>query len=336
MQHAPLDIPRIVLAPMAGGPSTVELAAAVCEAGGLGFLAAGYVSATDMVAQVERLRSVTDAPFGVNVFVIREHAVDAAALADYLRSLEADARLLGVAVGAARFDDDGFEAKVDALVRARVPVVSFTFACPGSETVAALQAVGTQVWVTVTSPEEADLAIAAGCDAVITQGSEAGGHRSSFHDDGGQQALATLALVHELAGRVSVPIIAAGGIATSTDVEEAVAAGAAAVQCGTAFLLSEEAGTHPVHRAAIASDAATAFTRAYTGRTARGVVTDFMRDHADAPCAFPHIHYATAPLRAAARDAGDAHRVNLWAGTRHAVARQGAAAAIVRSLMGDT
>jgi nitronate monooxygenase len=332
MQRSGPPIPAIVQAPMAGGPSTVELAAAVCGAGGLGFLAAGYVSAEEMATQTRQLRAATAAPFGVNLFMIRETTVDHATLAAYLGALEPEARRLGTHVGQPRFDDDGLDAKVAALVAAPVPVVSFAFGCPETATIRELRQAGSQVWVTVTSGAEAELAVAAGCDVVVAQGAEAGGHRSAFEDDGGEGALGALSLVRELVARVSVPVVAAGGIATQADVTVALAAGAAACQCGTAFLLADEAGTHPLHRAAVSSDASTAWTRAYTGRTARGVVTDFMREHPGAPDAYPQVHFATAPIRAAARAAGDRERMSLWAGTRHQLARSCSAGAVVRSL----
>ncbi|MCW2920909.1 MAG: Nitronate monooxygenase [Thermoleophilia bacterium] len=327
------EIPTIVLAPMAGGPSTVALAAAVCEAGGLGFLASGYLGAAKMAAQVEEMRAVTARPFGVNVFLVRETEVDEGALAAYLASIQPDAQVLGVEVGAARFDDDDFDAKLDVLLASPVAVVSFTFGCPEASQMRALHDVGTRVWVTVTSVAEARIAVDAGADAVIAQGASAGGHRASFFDDGGDGALDTDELVTALTKEVDVPVIAAGGIADATDVSRLRELGARAVQVGTAFLLADEAGTNAVHRAAVASRGETGWTRAFSGRTARGIVNDFMREHPDAPIAYPQVHHATAPLRAAARAAGDPGRTNLWAGTRHEFARAMPARAIVQLLL---
>src|SRR5687768_6537909 len=121
------QFPKIVCAPMAGGPSTVELAAAVGDAGGLGFLAAGYLTPDAVAAQIAELRSCSTAPFGVNVFVVREVDVDQHALGNYIASIEPDARLLRSEVGRPSFDDDGFDEKIELLLRERVPVVSFTF-----------------------------------------------------------------------------------------------------------------------------------------------------------------------------------------------------------------
>lgn len=325
-------IPRIVLAPMAGGPTTVELAAAVCEAGGLGFLAAGYLDWTRVADQVDQLRALTSAPFGVNLFVIREDPVDEERLRRYLEAIAPDADRLGCDLGAPRFDDDGFDPKVAALLEAKVPVVSFAIGCPPVEVVRALQQGDTSVWVTVTSLADAELAIATGCDALVAQGAEAGGHRSAFVDDGGLDAPTTIDLVRALSATTDVPVIAAGGIATAGDVRAVIDAGASAAQCGTAFLLADEAGTHQLHRDALTSGNPTAFTRAYTGRTARGIETRFMRDHPDAPSAYPHVHHATSAMRTAARETGDPECMSLWAGTRHALARSAPAAEIVRAL----
>lgn len=327
-------VPEIVLAPMAGGPTTVALTTAVCEAGGLGFLAAGYLTAAAMVEQVHELRARTARAFGVNVFLMEERDVDHEAVAAYLETLAPVAARLGVELGAPRFHDDEYAAKVAALIELRAPVVSFTFACPARETVAALQAAGSQVWVTVTSPAEARIAAEQGVDALVAQGGEAGGHRGAFNDDGGADALDAQELTRALVDGQDLPVVAAGGVATADDVRRLRTAGAVAVQVGTAFLLADEAGTGGLHRDAVRRDLPTAFTNAFTGRTARGIVNAFMQEHAAAPFAFPHVHHATAPLRAAARRAGDADHVHLWAGTRHHLAEPRPAADIVHALQG--
>lgn len=326
------ELPAVVCAPMAGGASTVELAVAVAEAGGLGFLAGGYVSAEALAQQTSQVRARTDRPFGVNIFLVRETHVDEPALERYVASLEPDARRLETEVGTPVFDDDGFDEKVALLLADPAPVVSFTFGCPAASTVGALQAVGSQVWVTVATLGDARLAAASGCDALVVQGIEAGGHRAAFDDDLGEAACDTISLVREVAMRTSLPLIAAGGIATASHAWQALEAGATSIQAGTAFLLTPEAGTSALHRAMIGSDRPTRLTRAFSGRTARGIDNAFMRRHPDAPIAYPQIHHATSPIRAAARAANDPESVNLWAGTRHGEARAVAAADVVRAL----
>lgn len=339
-----LGVP-IILAPLAGGPSTPELAAAVSGAGGLGFLAAGYLSADALGERIERTRTLTDRPFGVNLFVPGP-AAPAEAFTGYVAGLESE----GLAVGAPKFDDDDWDAKLALLEASPVAVVSFTFGLPGEEVVARVRATGAEVWVTVTSPEEA--ARAAHVDALVVQGSEAGGHRGSWVDAPDLTPIGLHALLQLIAesraargGDASAggegsrggeapwpPLVASGGIATAAGVRAALALGARAAQVGTAFLRAPEAGTSQAHRDALATDRPTALTRAFSGRLARGIRNRFMDAHPDAPLAYPEIHYATAPVRAAARKAGDADLINLWAGEAHQLAEARPAAEIVRRL----
>ena len=318
-------IPSVVLAPLAGGPSTPELAAAVANAGGLGFVAAGYLRPDAFAEQLAQARTLTDRVLGANVFVLEERQVDAEALAVYTKELESEGEL-----GEARFDDDWLEEKVAAAIAGGVSVLSTTFAPPPSWVVDAAHAADVQVWATVAGTEDAKTALAAGADVLVAQGAEAGGHRAGF-DDGDERDVPLLDLLAQVRG-LGVPVVAAGGIVDRASADAARAAGATAVQAGTAFLLCPEAGTYPVHRAALKEAGATAVTRAFTGRRARGIVNRFMRDHPDAPSAYPHIHHLTAPLRAAARATGDHERVNLWAGTRFADAREVAARDVVAAL----
>jgi nitronate monooxygenase len=319
-------IPPVVLAPLAGGPSTPELAAAVADAGGLGFLAAGYLSPDVFVDQLRRARELTDGFVGVNLFVVEAKAVDEEALAAYAVELESEGEL-----GEATFDDDWLEEKLDAAISVGVDVLSTTFGPPPVGLVDAAHAAGIDVWATVASLADARVAVADGADALVVQGLEAGGHRA-FFDDLDEVDVSLLELLESTHREFRTPLIAAGGIADRATAEAARASGAAAVQAGSAFLLCPEAGTHPVHRAAVKHGGETAVTRAFTGRRARGIVNRFMREHRHAPSAYPQIHHLTAPLRAAARAAGDADRLNLWAGTRFAEARDEPAAAVVERL----
>ena len=316
----------IVLAPLAGGPSTPELAAAVADAGGLGFLGAGYLSAEALADRVRSTRALTgrDA-IAVNLFVITGEPSDPAVYADYVAALGPDA-------GEPRFDDDEFDAKVDALVADPVPVVSFTFGVPPTEAITRLRRAGSEIWMTVTSTEEAMHAEVATADVLVLQGAEAGGHRGTFTDD---DTLPTpiVELVESVRAISDLPIVAAGGIATSEHVQRVLDAGAKAAAAGTAFMLAPEAGTWAGHREAIAKGTPTALTRAFTGRLARGIRNRFMLEHPDAPSAYPEIHHATAPIRAAGRKRGDADVVNLWAGVRHARTVERPASETVRALL---
>ncbi|WP_191094097.1 nitronate monooxygenase [Nocardia colli] len=328
-----LTVP-IVLAPMAGGPSTPELTVAVTEAGGFGLLAAGYLSAADTAARIAATRAATGSPFGVNLFVPGP-AASPTEFAGYLAELASE-----YPVGDAKYDTDDWDAKLDLLVADPVAVVSFTFGCPTAAEIDRLRAVGTESWVTVTSPAEARIAIERGADVLIAQGAEAGGHRATFVDrpaDDDTDPLSVLALLQLLIAATDQPVVATGGISTGAGIAAALAAGAAAVQLGTVFLRCPEAGTNPVHRAALTADTPTMLTRAFTGRRARGLRNQFMVEHsATAPAAYPEIHYATAPLRAAARSAGNPDNVNLWAGQTHTLAPELPAGELVRTLAAET
>ncbi len=323
----------IVLAPMAGGPSTPELTVAVGEAGGLGLLAAGYLPADELARRIAATRAGAPLPFGVNLFVPGP-ATPPAEFADYLAELGRDHEL-----GAPAHDTDDWAAKLDLLVADPVAVVTCTFGCPDAAEIARLRAVGTEVWVTVTSVGEARIARDAGADALIAQGAEAGGHRANFIDrvaDDPVDPLGLLALLQLLRAHVDLPIVATGGLSTGAGIAATLAAGAAAAQLGTVFLRCPEAGTNPVHRAAVGSAEPTALTRAFTGRRARGIRNRFMDEHsAGAPVAYPEIHYATAPLRAAARAAGNREEVNLWAGQTQSLSPELPAGELVASLARD-
>jgi nitronate monooxygenase len=323
----------IVQAPMGGGPSTPALAAAVSEAGGLGFLAAGYRTPDAVRAELAELRGLTDRPFGLNQFAPGPASTDAAALERYADALRAEAARLGVEPGEPRHDDDHWEAKLELAREERVPVVSFTFGCPDAAVVRSLQDAGCAVWVTVTTPEEATAATAAGADALVVQGVEAGGHRGT-HDAATAGDIGLLALLQLVGAVTELPLVATGGIATGRGVAAVLAAGAAAAQLGTAFMLTPEAATAAAHREAFGGGAPTALTRAFTGRTARGIVNRFMREHeTDAPLAYPEVHHLTAPLRSAARGRGDADGFHLWAGQAYSLAVPGVPAGeLVRGL----
>jgi nitronate monooxygenase len=316
---------------MAGGPSTPQLAAAVSEAGGLGFLAAGYRSAEEMGKEIGVMRELTDAPFGINLFCGAERPVDEDALTAYADSLAADAERYGVSLGEPRFDDDFLEAKLDLLYELRPEVVSFTFGLPETRVIERLHEREVAVWVTVTEVAEAELAAAAGADALVVQGVEAGGHRGSFEDLEGSGEISLLALLRLIAATVELPLVGAGAVSDGAGVAAVLAAGGSAAQIGTALMLSPEAGTSEAQRRAFAGAAPTALTRAFTGRRARGIANEFMRRHeADAPLAYPHVHHLTAPLRAAARTAGDPEAINLWAGEGYRLARAEPAGELVQ------
>jgi nitronate monooxygenase len=347
------ELPHPVLqAPMAGGGSTPELAAAVSAAGGLGFLAAGYRTPDEVREQIARTRRLTGAPFGVNVFVPGPDPDGAAAAAAaYRAELEksGEAERYGVALPAdPGWDDDHYRAKLDLLAELAVPVVGFTFGCPDPDDLVLLQSAGSEVAVTVTSAGEALEAVRAGADILVVQGPEAGGHRGSFtpgrddRDDSAPEPTLgrLLAEVRESleAEEVRPAVVAAGGMATGADIAAVLAAGADAAQLGTAFLVTPESGAHPLHKAALGDPAATtAVTTAFSGRPARGIANRFLVAHgATAPrdC-YPRVHHLTSGLRRASAGAGDAGGMALWAGVAQARVRALPAAELVAALVAE-
>jgi nitronate monooxygenase len=266
---------------------------------------------------------LTSERFGVNLFLLAETPIADTVVARYAEALSDEEVRSSVPLGQPRFDDDAFDAKLEIVLDEQPAIVSFTFGCPSSEIVDALHDREITVWVTVTDPDEARRATDAGADALIAQGVEAGGHRGSFDDLDGHGELSLLPLLRLTRQATGLPLVASGGIADGAGVAAALAAGARAVQIGTGFMRCPEAATSPVHRDALAQPAVTALTRAFTGRRARGITNQFMRDYGSvAPSAYPHIHHLTAPLRAAARKAQDRHRINLWAGEAHMLAAE--------------
>lgn len=329
----------IIQAPMAGGPSTPALAAAVSAGGGLGFLAAGLTTADRLREDLDAVRAATDAPFGVNLFLPSPEPGDPAAIAAYAERIRPLAEAAGVELGAGEWDDDGYPEKLEVLFEpGRLPaVVSFVFGCPDAEVVERLQAAGAEVWVTVTQVDEAEQAIAAGADGLVAQGAEAGGHRGGFTDDDREPVP-----VHELVAQVAavrpadVELIGAGAVMSGAHVADLIAAGADAAQLGTAFLLTPEAGTGETHRAAVGAPGPTGLTRAFSGRRARGIVNAWQSGPGEgAPSAYPALVRLTAPLRAHGAKTGDRDLMNLWAGERHHEAVAEPVAAILAELVAE-
>jgi nitronate monooxygenase len=320
---------------MAGGPTTTGLVIAAAEAGAVGILAAGYKTPAEMQAEIAAVRAATPAPFGVNVFVPGEAAPDPEALEAYIATLEKEAADLGATLGAPRWDDDDYGAKLDTLLAAPPPLVTFTFGCPAHDVVRTLQAAGSLVAVTVTTAAEAVLAQRAQVDALCVQGIEAGAHRGSFvNDDRPGQDHPLAALLADVRRNCDLPLIAAGGVADSEGVASVLAAGASLVQLGTAFLRCTESGAHPVYKAALADPrfTSTAVTRAFSGRRARSLVNGFVRAHEAVPPAYPEINHVTRPLRAAAAAAGDPDRMSLFAGEGFRRAEERSAGEIIEQL----
>jgi nitronate monooxygenase len=276
----------------------------------------------------------------VNIFAPSDDgpSMQSAATA-YAELLAPWAAAAGVELGEPRYDDDAFSAKVEVLTELAPAVVSFAFAWPPADAVARLKEAGVEVWVTLNEPDELDWAVELDVDGVVLQGWEAGGHRGGPQDSGRPQP-GISALLAQVVGRARgtgrLGVMAAGGVMTGDRAAELLAAGADAVALGTAFLACPEAGTAPVHVHELTHRDETTVTRAFTGRSARALVSTWTQLFSDAaPAAYPHVHHLTAPLRAHGKATGEAELVHLWAGEGHAEVRGGSAAELARLLYAE-
>lgn len=334
----------ILQSPMAG-VSTPEMAAAVSEAGGLGALGLGNLDVSAARKMIAATRELTDRPVNVNLFCHRP------AVADRDREAAWIARL------APRFAEFGAspperlqeiyrsfvadEAMLAMLLEERPAVVSFHFGLPSAERIAALRGAGMVLLATATNLREAQAIEAAGLDAVVAQGSEAGGHSGVFEPGSADERLGTVALTHLLVQHVSIPVIAAGGIMDGAGIAASLALGARAAQLGTAFLLCPESAADKGYRAALAvgADQGTVVTSAFSGRPARSLVNRFTAATQAASLEsipdYPIAYDAAKSLHAAARAKGEYGFGAQWAGQGVAMCRSLPAGELVRVLQAE-
>ena len=331
----------IIQAPMAGAQASA-MAIAVSNAGALGSLPCAMLGAEAMRSELMAIKAQTAKPFNVNFLCHPQPTVDAkreaawrAALAAYYRTFGIDASSVRTEPGRTPF---GREA-ANVLAEFKPAAVTFHFGLPSAELLARVKSLGSKVFSSATTVDEARWLEAHGVDAIIAQGFEAGGHRGMFLSEDLTTQVGTFALLPQLLRAVRVPVIAAGGIADARGVAAALALGAAGVQIGTAYLLCPEATIATVHRAALKSDAArhTALTNLFTGRPARGIVNRIMRElgpmSAAAP-AFPLATSAIAPLRAKAESQGSGDFSPMWCGQNASGCKEIPAAELTRELAG--
>jgi nitronate monooxygenase len=325
----------VLAAPMAGGPTVPALVLAASEAGSAGFLAAGYKTPEALAAEVAEVRATTEA-FGVNLFSPHWVPVDPAAYAGYRELLLPLAASYGVELPVTPVEnDDHWQGKVDVLLDAAPPVVSFTFGLPEPAAARALRQAGSVLVQTVTSPDEARLADEAGMDALVVQSAYAGGHSGTFTPERPVARTPLSDLVSAVRAVTELPLVAAGGVSDSADVAAALGEGARAVAVGTLLLLADEAGTNPGHRAGLSGGdrGPQLTTTAFSGRPAGAVMNGFLAAYdGKGPLGYPALHYLTSPIRKAAAAAGNPEHVNLWAGAGHRQAMQRPAGEILRGL----
>ncbi len=332
----------IVLAPMAGGVGTPALVAAVSNAGGLGSFGAGYLPPDALRAAIREIRGLTDRPFAVNLFIPEAgrrapSPEEIAAANEALRPLRDE---LGLPAPDRIAPPPAFADQLAVVVEERVPVFSFTFGALPAAEVRRLRAAGLVVVGTATTVREGRILAGSGVDAVVAQGSEAGGHRGTFDGAPEQGLIGTLALVPQLVDAVKVPIVAAGAIMDGRGVVAALALGAQAAQMGTAFLAAAESGAHPRHKEALLAppeEDRTALTRAFSGRMARGIRNRFIVEveRRGAILPYPAQNTLTQDIRRASARAGRPEFLSLWAGQAAALARARPAAEIVRDVVAE-
>lgn len=320
----------IIQAPMAG-VTTPELAAAVSNAGGLGSLGVGAMNAEGARKAIRATRALTNKPFNVNVFCHEPAHADAAVEKAWREWLEPAFAQFG-ATPPATLNEIYTSFLVDRdmqtmLAEERPAVVSFHFGLPAADTMAELRRAGIKLFAAATNLDEARQAEAAGVDAVVAQGIEAGGHRGIFDPNAADERLGTFALTRLLVRALSVPVIAAGGIMDGAGIVAALALGAQAAQLGTAFVAAAETSIDEGYRRALLSEAAqhTTFTKAISGRIARSMVNRFtaLGDDPQAPNspAYPIAYDAGKALHAAAKAKGEYGYGAQWAGQAAALAR---------------
>lgn len=339
LRQLELSVP-IIQAPMAGGPTTPGLVAAVCEAGGLGSIAGGYLTPGALEENIAAVRSMTHRPFAVNLFIPERptwNEADAVQAQERLNGVRAQ---LGIPPQSApaELPDEAFTQKFEIVLAARPRVLSFTFGALCREQIDALHDRGIRVFGTATTVAEGIALANLGVDAVVAQGAEAGGHRGTFLTPFADALVGTMALVPQMCDAITRPVIAAGGIMDGRGVAAALALGAAAVQMGTAFLTTVEAGTHPAYRAAIlqSEDTSTTLTCAFSGKPARGIKNAFIADYEQSPgdvMPYPLQNAMTRDIRQAAGRQGDPRFMSMWAGQGAKLARPERAGELIERVM---
>jgi nitronate monooxygenase len=336
----------IIQGPFGRGSSSVRLTAAVSNAGGVGSFGANDLAPADVFNTALEIRKFTDKPFVLNLWVSTFDAegdsLDEATYERLMKVLAPYYRELGVTPPpkpnqTAR----SFQDQVEALLEARPPAFSFVFGIPSPHILRACRERGIVTIGGAATVDEAIALEAAGVDMIVASGFEAGGHKTSFLRPSDESLVGTFSLVPQIADKVDVPVIAAGGIADGRGVAAALILGADAVQIGTAFLACEESGAHPLHREALFHEQArhTVLTRAFTGRLARGIGNRFaaeMKSHDSALAPYPAQSWALAPLRAAAVALGRTDLINLWAGQSASLLRHRTAGELFAALVRET
>ncbi len=332
----------IIQAPMAGGATTANLVAAVANAGCLGSLGAGYLAPDEISKTIKQIRELTQRVFAVNLFVPEPHV----ATKDQMRTACDAINQCALELNIETQPIEGpyapsFENQIAMLLREKVPVVSFTFGIPGADIIQKFKANGTVIIGTATTLAEATALQEAGVDAIVAQSSEAGGHRGTFLDSAEGALVPLSKLLQQLIGKISLPVIASGGIMNGKKIAAVMISGAAAVQMGTAFLTCAESGIHPKYKHILLEQKQdnTTLTRAFSGKMARGINNQFiqcMQSKTDAILDYPIQNALTKIMRAKAKEVNAVEFMSLWAGQSAALCRDVSAKELINQLISET
>ena len=329
----------IIQAPMAGGTTTPALVAAVSNAGGLGSIGAGYMAPDDLAGAIAETMRMTSKPFAVNLFSPQPFQIDEERIEQANARLDVFRQELNIERPAPpKHYAQPFEDQFETVLEAGVAVFSSTFGQLDAGRIKALQDHGTCVIGTATTVDEARALAEDGVDMIVAQGSDAGGHRGTFMGSAEQAMIGTLSLVPQIADTVDIPVIASGGIMDGRGMAACRMLGAAGVQMGSAFLTCTESGAKPAHKSALLESRgrATAVTRAFSGKAARGLTNRFIEHMAPIEAALPDYPVQngwTKDIRAAAGKADRDEFMSLWAGQAASLARSMDAAELVDTLM---
>ncbi|WP_430789987.1 NAD(P)H-dependent flavin oxidoreductase [Virgibacillus flavescens] len=342
LENIDLHIP-IIQAGMAGGISTPKLVAEVANAGALGTIGAGYMSASSLRNEIEQVKQLTNKPFAVNLFATNLEAF-ASDLAPMQRVLDKFRKELEIEDGLKNVKVyDYLQEKIYVIIEQDIPVVSTAFGVLSSVLIERLKKNNVILIGMATNLEEAKLLVESGYDIIVAQGFEAGGHRGTFdikkYPNG--CSIGLLSLVQEFLESLHVPIVAAGGISTKEQIDALLSMGAAGVQLGTRFLVAKEAGTNTAYRRELikSSSLDTTITKAFSGRPARAVRNRFIKELESSDCEllpFPIQNELTKDIRAASKEFTKAEYQSLWAGQGvGSIVEEASAADILAALIGE-
>ncbi|WP_160723698.1 NAD(P)H-dependent flavin oxidoreductase [Bacillus sp. USDA818B3_A] len=336
----------IIQAPMAGGVTTSKLVAEVSNGGGLGMIGAGYMTPVQLREQIREIKQLTTFPFGVNLFVPNEFKVSENEMKSANQFLNPIRQQLNLHQSdnfkLPNFNDvlEKFIEQIKVVIEEKVPICSFTFGIPSKNLIAELKQSNIILMGTATTVEEAVENEKAGMDIVVAQGSEAGGHRGNFINRSQDSLIGLMSLIPQVADKVSIPVVAAGGIMDGRGLMASICLGAMGVQMGTAFLTCVESGAHKVHKDAIlhSNEDQMVLTRSFSGKSARGIKNQFileMQKHETLLPDFPVQNTLTQDIRKTSAAQNNQEFMSLWSGQSPSLAKSQTVESLIKNIISE-